>query len=179
MAFELTQERQEIFAEMVPRYPTKRALTIPLLHLCQEQHGWISPEVMDYCAKKLELSTADVLGVGTFYTMFQQKKVGRNVGWVCRTLSCELRGGAEITRALESKLGCHVGETTADGEFTLLKAECLAACGQGPMIQVNDEFHEDLTVDKLDAILDAARKNRDPRSAVGFSPVGLRIQEKK
>lgn len=179
MAFELTPERHTIFAELAPRYPTKRALTIPLLHLCQEQNGWISPEVVEFCARRLELSTADVQGVVTFYTLFLQKKVGRNVVWVCRTLSCELMGAADLTHALEKKLGCHVGETTKDGEFTLLKAECLAACGQGPMIQLNDEFFENLTPEKLDAILDGARKSRDARCAVTFSPVGIRVQEKK
>ena len=158
MAFELTPERLAIFQELRPRYPTAQALTIPLLHMCQEQAGWISPEVVQYVAKALSLSTADVQGVVTFYTLFQQKPVGRNVIWVCRTLSCELTGAKGITHALEKKLGIHVGETTADGEFTLLEAECLAACGNAPMIQVDKEFHEHLDLAKLDAILDRLTK---------------------
>ena len=177
MAFELTTERLAIFEELLPKYPTKRALTLPLLHLCQEQAGYITPDVVTYVAKKLELSTADVEGVVTFYTLYQQKKVGRNVLWVCRTLSCELTGARGITQALEKKLGCHVGETTADGEFTLLQAECLAACGQGPMLQLNDEYFENLTPEKLDAILDAARKNKDASCASTFSPIGLRTRK--
>ena len=177
MAFELTAERLAIFEELLPKYPTKQALTIPLLHICQEQLGHISPDVIEYVAKKLSLSTADVKGVVTFYTLFQQKPVGRNVVWVCRTLSCELMGARDITQALEQKLGCHVGETTKDGEFTLLKAECLAACGGGPMIQLNDEFHENLTPEKLDAILDAARRQKDAGSAVTFSPIGIRARK--
>lgn len=177
MAFELTPERLAIFQDLLPRYPTKRALTIPLLHLCQEQEGWVSPEVVSFVAKRLEISTADVQGVVTFYTLFQQKKTGRNVVWVCRTLSCELMGASGITHALEKKLGCHVGETTKDGEFTLLEAECLAACGQGPMLQLNDEFHENLTPDQLDGILDAARKKRDERVKAGFSPVSIRSRK--
>ena len=179
MAFELTPERLAIFQELRPRYPTAQALTIPLLHICQEQEGWISPEVVQYVAKALSLSTADVQGVVTFYTLFQQKPVGRNVIWVCRTLSCELTGAKGITHALEQKLGIHVGETTADGEFTLLEAECLAACGQGPMMQLNDAYHEHLTPEGLDAILDKARSQRDTRVAASFSPIGIRTRKER
>jgi NADH-quinone oxidoreductase subunit E len=177
MAFELTPERLAIFEELLPKYPTKQALTIPLLHICQEQLGHISAEVIEYVAKTLSLSTADVKGVVTFYTLFQQKPVGRNVVWVCRTLSCELMGARDITKALEKKLGCHVGGTTDDGEFTLLEAECLAACGGGPMLQLNDEYHENLTVEGLDAIIDAARKKKDAGCAVTFSPIGIRARK--
>lgn len=173
MAFELTPDRKAILDELLPRYPTKQALTIPLLHLCQEQNGYITEDVVAYVARTLGLSTADVQGVVTFYTLFMQKKVGRNVIWVCRTLSCELAGAREITHHLEKKLGVHCGETTRDGEFTLLKAECLAACGQAPMIQLNDRFHENLTPEKLDAILDDARKRRDDKVKAAFSPVGV------
>lgn len=177
MAFELTAERQAIFLELLPKYPTKKALTIPLLHICQEQLGYVSDEVIEYVAKQLALSTADVKGVVTFYTLFQQKPVGRNVVWVCRTLSCELMGAREITEALEHKLGCHLGETSKDGEFTLLGAECLAACGGGPMLQLNDEYYENLTPEKLDAIIDAARKKKDARCGATFSPIGIRTRK--
>lgn len=177
MAFELTPERLAIFEDLAPRYPTKQALTIPLLHLCQEQHGWINDDVIQFVAKRLELSSADVLGVVTFYTSFMQKPVGRNVVWVCRTLSCELMGAREITHAFEKKLGCHVGETTADGEFTLLHAECLAACGQAPMVQLNDTFYENLTPEQCGAIVDEARRARDERVKISFSPVGLRTRK--
>jgi NADH-quinone oxidoreductase subunit E len=177
MAFELTPARLAIFEELLPKYPTKQALTIPLLHICQEQQGHITDEVIGYVAKTLSLSTADVKGVVTFYTLFQQKPVGRNVVWVCRTLSCELMGARDITRALEEKLDCHVGETTKDGEFTLLEAECLAACGGGPMIQLNDEYFENLTPEKLDAILEGARRKKDGRCAVTFSPIGIRARK--
>ena len=105
MAFELTPERLAIFEELLPKYPTKQALTIPLLHICQEQLGHISTEVIEYVAKKLALSTADVKGVVTFYTLFQQKPVGRNVVWVCRTLSCELMGARSITSGRPPRTG--------------------------------------------------------------------------
>ncbi|MEZ4409865.1 MAG: NAD(P)H-dependent oxidoreductase subunit E [Polyangiales bacterium] len=174
MAFELTPERRAIFDELLPKYPTRQALTIPLLHLCQEQHGYVDASVIEYVAKTLGVTTAEVQGVVTFYTLFLQEKPGRNVVWVCRTLSCELMGAREITECFEKKLGIHPGETTKDGEFTLLNAECLAACGQGPMIQLNDTYYENLTPDQLDGIIEQAKKRRDDRVKASFSPVGLR-----
>jgi NADH-quinone oxidoreductase subunit E len=177
MAFELSPERRAVLDDLLPRYPTKKALTIPLLHLCQEQEGWCSPEVIEFVAKTLELSTAHVQGVVTFYTMFMQGKVGKHVIWVCRTLSCDLMGGADIQQHLEKRLGCHVGETTSDGEFTLLKAECLAACGQGPMLQLDEAYYENLTPEKVDKILDEARKRTNLPGRIAFSPTSAR-QEK-
>lgn len=177
MPFELSPERRAILDDLLPRYPNKKALTIPLLHLCQEQEGWCSPEVIEFVARTLDVSTAHVQGVVTFYTLFQQGKVGRHVIWVCRTLSCELMGASEIQQYLEKRLGCHVGETTADGEFTLLKAECLAACGRGPMIQLDDEYFENLTPEKVDSILEEARKRTGMPGKIAFSPVSVRREK--
>ena len=167
MPFQLTPEREKQADELFTRYPTKRAACLPLLHLCQEQNGWISADVMEYAATRLGLSTAQVQGVVTFYTMFHQRPVAPNVVWVCRTLSCELRGAKVIQEHLEKRLGCGVGGTSKDGKFTLLKAECLAACGQAPMIQLNDELHENLTLASLDRILAevAARTSAPAASA--------------
>ena len=176
MAFELTPERRAILDDLLPRYPTKKALTIPLLHLCQEQEGWCSPEIIEYVAKTLDVTGAHVQGVVTFYTMLLKEPPGRHVVWVCRTLSCELMGAKEIQEHIEEKLGCHAGETTADGEFTLLKAECLAACGGGPMIQVDDEFYEYLTPDKCDRILEDARKRTGTKGK--FSRLYLPVEGK-
>ncbi len=176
MSFELSPERKAVLDDLLPKYPTKKALTIPLLHLCQEQEGWCSPGVVDYVAKSLDVTTAHVQGVVTFYTLFlQQKSEAKHHVWVCRTLSCELMGARDIQKHLESALGCHVGETSKDGEFALHKAECLAACGQGPMIQLDDEYFENLTTDKVDKILAEARKRGLPGDVkVGFSPIGLK-----
>jgi len=154
MAFALTPEREKQVEELLTHYPTKRACCLPLLWLCQRQNGWVSPEVIDYVADRLSLSTAVVKGVVTFYTMFFEHPVAPNVVWVCRTLSCDLRGGKVIQEHLEDRLGCRAGETSPDGKFTLLKAECLAGCGQAPMVQINDDYHEDLTIEKLDGIID-------------------------
>jgi NADH-quinone oxidoreductase subunit E len=176
MAFELSPERKAVFEDLLPRYPTKKALTIPLLHLCQEQEGWISPEVTDYVAKTLDVTTAHVQGVVTFYTLFQQGKVGKHCIWVCRTLSCDLMGGADIQHHIEKKLNIHAGETTKDGEFTLNRAECLAACGQAPMLQLDDEYFENLTPEKVDKLLEDARSRPLP-GKIGFSPVVVRREK--
>ena len=153
MAFTLTAERDETATQLIARYPTPRAACIPLLHLCQQQLGWISPEVVAFVADRLEMTTAQVQGVVTFYTSFHQEPVATNVVWVCRTLSCDLRGGKLVQEHLERRLGCRAGQTSKDGKFTLKKAECLAACGQAPMIQINDSYYENLTLPELDRII--------------------------
>jgi len=160
MAFSLDSDRDRELEAILGRYPTPRAAVLPALWLCQEQHGWISPEVIAFVAERLGVTTAVVKGVVTFYTMYFEHPVGEHVIWVCRTLSCDLRGAKTIQEHLEQRLGCRVGETTADGKFTLLKAECLAACGYAPMVQIGDRFHENLTTDKVDAILAELRGER-------------------
>ena len=157
MPFALTTEREREFDDILTRYPNKMAATIPVLHLCQEQNGWISDDVIDFVASRLEVSTGHVKGVVTFYTLFNQHPVGKHTVYVCRTLSCALRGADDILHHCEKKLGVHVGETTKDGRITLRTAECLAACGQAPMIQVDKTFHENLTKGDVDRILDGLR----------------------
>lgn len=154
VAFSLSADNEKVVDELIARYPTKMAACIPVLHLCQKERGWVSPDVIEFVANRLEMSPSQVKGVVTFYTMYHQEEVAPNVIWVCRTLSCELRGGKAIQEHLEKRLGCGVGGTSRDGKVTLKKAECLAACGYGPMIQLNDDFYENLTVEKLDRILD-------------------------
>ena len=167
MAFTLTAEREEVANQLIKRYPVPRAACIPILHLCQQQEGWISPHAIAFVAEKLGMSTSQVLGVVTFYTSFYQERVAPNVISVCRTLSCDLRGAKIVQEHLEKKLGCHPGGTSKDGKFTLKKAECLAACGQAPMVQINDEFYENLTLAKLDQIIAeyAQKTPAQPRDA--------------
>jgi len=169
MAFALTPERERQVDEILTRYPERRAALLPVLWLCQRQNGWISPEVVDYVAARLELSTASIKGVVTFYTMFFDEPVGENVIWVCRTLSCDLRGGKAIQEHLQNKLGCSAGHTSSDGKFTLFKAECLAACGQAPMVQINDYYYENLDVELLDRIIEAHATNGGEAAAAEFS----------
>lgn len=171
MGFQLSAEQEKVVDAIVARYPTRAAACIPVLHLCQKQLGWISPEVVDYVATRLSMSTSEVQGVVTFYTMFHQRPPGKHTIWVCRTLSCDLMGARTIQEHLEARLGCHVGQTSADGLFTLKKAECLAACGYAPMVQIDDAYYENLTIEKLDAILDRiARGERPEQEETPFVP---------
>lgn len=157
--FSLTSERERTFQEILSRYPNRQAACIPVLHLCQDQHGWCSPELVAFVAERLGLSTAHVQGVVTFYTLFNQKPVGKHQVWVCQTLSCALRGADEVLHHCEKRLGIHVGETTKDGKVTLRTAECLAACGQAPMMQVDKDFHENLTLKDVDTILERLQRS--------------------
>ena len=154
MAFVLSAEREREMSEILTRYPTRRAACIPVLHLCQDQEGFVSEEAMIYVAEKLGVSTAQVKGVVTFYTLFNTAPVGKHQVWVCRTLSCALRGAKDIIGHCEKRLGVHVGETTKDGKVTLRTAECLASCGTAPMMQVDKNYYENLTAVEVDRILD-------------------------
>lgn len=160
--FTLAADQEKIVDALIARYPTKHAACIPVLHLCQKSAGWVGPEIIAYVAQRLGMSTSEVQGVVTFYTMYHQQKPGKHTIWVCRTLSCELMGAKTIQEHLEHKLGCHAGETTADGTFTVKKAECLAACGYGPMVQIDDRFYENLTVEKLDDLIDRIARGETP-----------------
>ncbi len=152
--FKLTPEGETRLREILSRYPNEMAACIPVLHLCQDQHGWVSEEIIAFVAERLKLSTAHVKGVVTFYTLFNQQPVGKHQVWVCRTLSCALKGSDAILHHCEKRLGIHPGETTKDGKVTLRTAECLASCGTAPMMQVDRDYHENLTLQTVDAILD-------------------------
>ena len=153
MPFALNADRERDLEQILTRYPTKMAALIPALHLCQEQEGYVTEEAILYLSHRLDLPPAHVKGVVTFYTLFNQKPVGKHQVWVCRTLPCALRGSDDILRHCEKKLGIHAGETTADGKVTLRTAECLASCGTAPMMQVDKEYFENLTHEKVDEIL--------------------------
>ena len=161
MPFALTPERDRELTEILTRYPSqqsKMAACIPALHLCQEQHGWVSDDVVTFVSNRLDLPPAHVKGVVTFYTLFNQHPVGKHQVWVCRTLPCALRGAGEVLEHCEKRLGIKPGETTSDGKITLRTAECLASCGTAPMIQVDKTYHENLTLPQVDAILDRLQK---------------------
>jgi NADH-quinone oxidoreductase subunit E len=160
MAFVLSEEHERELLEILSRYPNKMAACIPVLHLCQNANGnWVSPEIIQFVAARLELSAAHVKGVVTFYSLFNEHPPGKHQLWVCRTLSCALRGSDEILAHCSRRLGVGVGQTTADGQFTLRTAECLASCGTAPMMQVDKTYHEALTFEKVDQIL--ARLSKD------------------
>ena len=152
--FALSPDREKHVEEILSRYPNRQAACIPVLHVCQEQNGWISDEIVEWVAARLDLSSAHVKGVVTFYTLFNKEPVGKHQVWVCRTLSCALRGADDILHHCEKRLGIHVGQTTKDGKVTLRTAECLASCGTAPMIQVDKDYYENLTTAEVDRILD-------------------------
>jgi len=140
--------------EALARYPSRRAAILPVLWLCQERFGWISPGVMRAVAERLGESPAFVEGIVTFYTMFYTTPPARYVLQVCTTLSCAVCGGRELVEHLKRRLGVGFGERTADGAFQLIGVQCLGACGGAPVIQINDDYYENLDATRLDAVLD-------------------------
>ena len=147
--------------KITARYPVerKKSALIPVLHLAQKEFGgWLQVPVMDYVADLLEIKPIEVYEVATFYTMFNMKPVGKYVLEVCVTGPCMLRGSDDIVNHIKEKLGIKAGETTADGLFTLKPAECLGACGYAPMMQLGKFYHENLTKEKVDEILELCRQ---------------------
>ena len=157
MALEFSPETYRKFEETVARYPKKEAAMLPVLYLAQEEFGYIGPEAIEYVAKLMDQAPARVRGIVTFYTMYNMKPIGRHHIQVCRTLPCALRGAEKVTEFLKRKLGIDCGETTADGRFTLSEVECLASCGTAPMMQVNDDYYENLTEEKINEILESLK----------------------
>lgn len=154
VAFDDVMEQK--IGDICRRYPETDigAALLPVLWLCQERWGWISAGMMRAVADRLGLSPAFVEGVATFYTMYQRRPPGRYLLQVCTTLSCQLCGTSELVKHLQKKLGIGFGETTKDRNFTLLDVQCLGACGEAPVIQINNDYYTDLTTDSLDDILD-------------------------
>ena len=145
---------------IIARYPEGRqkSALIPLLHLAQEEFGgWLSNEAMDYVAGILKLEPIEVYEVATFYSMYNLRPVGRHVFEVCQTGPCMLKGSDSIIDYIKAKLGIGVGETTADGMFTLKTVECLGACGYAPMMQMGKHYREHLTPEKVDQIIEECR----------------------
>ena len=149
-----TPEQLEEVRRLQSLYPDKRGALLPVLHLAQDVFGYISLPVQEYVAGLFALSPAHVHEVVTFYTMFFREPRGRHLVSVCQNLTCHLLGAKAIVEHLETRLGVKVGETTADGRVTLLTVECLCACEQAPMMQVDDRYEGLLTPAKVDAILD-------------------------
>jgi NADH-quinone oxidoreductase subunit E len=146
--------------KLVKRYPEgkQKSALIPILHIAQaEFDGWLSPEVMDYVASLLKIQPIEVYEVASFYSMFNLKPVGKCTLEVCRTSSCWLLGAEDVIRHLENKLNIRVGETTSDGMFTLKSVECLGSCGTAPMMQVGADYYENLSLDKVDQLLQRFR----------------------
>jgi len=150
----LTDEMVAAIRAYIPRYPTKQAVTLPALHIVHEQLRQVSPQAVVEIAELLDLAPAEVQDTLTFYGFFKQDAPhGRTRAWVCRSISCALRGGEEILDHLSRKLGIHPGETTPDGRITLEYAECLGACEFAPCMLAGSTLHKDLTPAKADEVV--------------------------
>lgn len=152
MNFTLKPETLARIDEVITHYPVKRSAVLPLLHLVQEEQGYISAEAVEWIAAKLGLQPINVQEVATFYPMFRHHPVGRRHVRLCRTLSCALNGGHKVAEQFEKEFGCKVGHTSPDGEVFLEFVECLASCGSGPVVMVDDELHEHVDPEKAKAI---------------------------
>jgi len=156
-----SDEKLKKVDEIIARYPEgkSKSAIIPILHLAQEEFGgWLSPETMDYVATILKIEPIEVYEVATFYSMYNLKPVGRYMFEVCQTGPCMISGSDDIIDYIKKKLGIGVGETTADGLFTLKTVECLGACGYAPMMQLGKHFREHLTPEKVDQIIEECRR---------------------
>lgn len=158
---ELSDKAKAEIQKAISEYPEGRqkSAILRVLHIVEEEAGgWLSPDTMDMVAEILSIESIEVYEVATFYTMFNLNPVGKYVFEVCRTGPCMLVGSDNIITYIENKLNIKVGETTSDGMFTLKTAECLGACGYGPMLQCGEEYHEYLTPQKVDELIEACRK---------------------
>ena len=149
----------EVVEEMrlhLTKYPSdrKRSALIPLLFVIQRERGYVDNEGVNFLARFLNLEVTDIWETVTFYSMFNLRSVGKHHIQICKTLSCRVMGEPEITEHICNRLGIHVGETTDDGKFTVSLVECLGSCGTAPMMQIGFDYHEDLTTEKVDKILD-------------------------
>ena len=182
VSFQFTPENLAQALAHIAKYPPGRqaSAVLPLLDLAQRQHGgWLPQAAMDYVAGMLRMAPIRVYEVATFYTMLNLRPVGRYLLQACTTTPCWLRGSDEVVRACQSKLNIGVGGSTPDGLFTLVEVECLGACVNAPILQVNDDFYEDLDGPATETLLDALREGNAPAPGSvsgrrGSEPVGGR-----
>ena len=152
---EIVFNKEEIaeIGKIQAKYPQKEASIMPVLWIAQKKFGWISNEVISYIAKLLDVSPSKVEGVATFYTMFYKKQMGKFHIQVCTNVSCMLREGVKIFKYLSDKFDISNMETTSDGMFSIEEVECMGACSGAPMIAINEDYHENITIEKLQEIL--------------------------
>lgn len=150
----LSEDNVRLAGEIIARYPRPKSALIPLLHLAQEQDGWVARDAMVHIAELVGTTPAEVYGTATFYEMFKFEPVGRYVINICGTLSCQLMGAHELMERASERLGVKVGGTTPDGTFTLAHAECQAACTEAPCLQVNYRYRYRVTPEQIDQLID-------------------------
>jgi NADH-quinone oxidoreductase subunit E len=157
-SFAFTPANRAKLDELLKKYPTKQAATLPALRLAEEQAGCVDFDAMEHIAEILGQSPAKVYGVFTFYTHYRRPGTGKHLVQVCATLPCALRGAEAVFDRFSECLGVGKDETTKDGLFTLKKVECLASCGSAVCVQINDDYHENLSAEKVPALIDELRK---------------------
>jgi len=153
-----SDEFEQRFAEMITHYPTKRSVLVPTLLYAQDEVGYVSDEVISELARRLALTQLEVRNVISYYSMLTTKPRGKYNVQVCTNIACMLRGGEEIFEHCQQKLGIGHKGTTADGLFSLEEVECIGGCSWAPAVQVNYDFHENITTEKMDSVLDEYRK---------------------
>ena len=157
MAKILTQKFYDEMKKLEPRYPTKVALLLPALHAAQDEQGWLPPEILDEIGEYIGIHAAQVREVASFYTMYNLKPVGKYHLKLCTNVACALRGSDEVLKHCEKKLGIKAGQTTPDKKFTLMEEECLGSCGTAPAMMLNNDYEENLTVKRVNEILDRCK----------------------
>ena len=165
-SFEFSAENLERAKKIIAKYPPgkQQSAVMPLLDLAQRQHdNWLPIAAMEYIARMLEMAPIRVREVATFYTMYNHAPIGRHHVQICTTTPCWLRGSDGIVEACEKRLGIKLGETTADRQFTLAEVECLGACVNAPMLQIGDDYYEDLTPETTVKVLDAVARGEKPK----------------
>jgi len=163
--FSFSTENLTRAQKIIAKYPAGRqaSAVIPLLDIAQRQNGnWLPQAAMDYVAEMLDMPPIRVYEVASFYTMFNLKPVGENFIQICTTTPCWLRGSSDIVGACRKKLGIGIGETTPDGKFSLTEVECLGACVNAPMVQINDDYYEDLTPELVEKLIDTLASGKKP-----------------
>lgn len=160
--FVFDQSNERKFQDTLKRYPTRMAALLPTLWLAMGQNGYLTDEILEYVAGRLGLSPVHVFAVAEFYTMFHTEPVGKYHLQVCHNLSCTLLGSEDLVAHLAEKHGIYPGEMTDDGLFSLELVECLGSCGTAPVMRVNDVYCENLTIEKLDRIIEGCRAGVAP-----------------
>ena len=150
----ISEQAKQRMRDLAARYPAARSAVMPALYIAQQEEGYITQAALEAVAEAIGMTVEEVESVATFYTMYYQQQPGRKVIKICNSISCYLRNCDALVSHFEQRLGIKRGETTADGNYTLMTAECLASCGTAPVLQVNDEFVENVTPEMADALID-------------------------
>ncbi len=168
-AFEFSVEHEKKFQDTLKKYPTKMAALLPTLWIAMAQSGYLSDEILEYIAGRLDLSPVHVLSVAEFYTMYMTTMPGKYHLQLCRNVSCTLSGAEDILAHLADEYAIYPGEVTDDGVFSLELVECLGSCGTAPVMRVNDIYCESLTIKKVDKIIEDCKAGVEPEE----EPMGI------